>query len=173
MQQARDIPGCLRILEEINTELQAMLEDIHQAHSQYEEKTRTRKAMQQWMKPTEDTPPAAVGMYLNDQFGFYRDLIEDMMAVFTGSERTRCVSFALSVDELLFMIRILLDEQLMGTKALKPIFLFLSRYARTTGSDTLSYESLRKKYSRSNPSARRNVRQMLAHMMARAEQYEK
>lgn len=172
-QHAHDLPSSLQILEDINSELQALLDDICQAHSQYADSIHTRRAMQHWLAPAQDAPPAAIAMYLGDQFDFYRGIIEEMMAAFTGSERARCVSFALSVDELLFVIRLLLEERLMETKALKPVFLFLSRYARTAGSASLSYESLRKKYSRSSPAARQHVGRILAQLVTKAQQYEK
>lgn len=172
MQHAGDCPASLKILEDINSELQSLLDDIRQAHGHYAESLSTRRAMQHWLAPDREAPSAAIAMYLNDQFDFYREIVADMMAAFTGSERNRCVSFALSVDELLFMIRLLLEEQLMETQALKPIFLFLSRYARTIGTASLSYESLRKKYSRTNPAARQHVGRILAKLASRAEQYE-
>ncbi len=172
LKQAIDVPTCLHILDEINAEIQEVLDNIRTTHQRYHEKTVARQAMQQWLKPSEGVPDEAIRMYLSDQIDFYQELVADMMAFFTGSERRRCVAFALSVEELLFMIRLLLEEKLMETNALKPIFLFLSRYASTTGSATLSYESLRKKYSGINPTAKRNVKRLLANMMGRVERYE-
>ncbi|WP_257667198.1 hypothetical protein [Parapedobacter tibetensis] len=155
----------------LNQRIRSLLEQIGQKQSVMIDRLDTREMLQNALKPMAGMPPQAWQMYANDQLAFYQDLVADMMAFFTGNDQGRCVAFALTVEELLFMIRLLLDEHIMDTRALKPIFLFLSRYASTSGSATLSYESLRKKYSRTGPAAHSKVRDTLLNMIGRIDQY--
>ncbi len=155
-------------LQLMNDTISEVLDAVSTQQRQFESRLATRRQLQAVLAPEHDMPSEAKQMYVEDQLAFYRQLIGEMLTFFTGSEQGRCVSFSLTVEELLFFIRLLLEEKVMEAGALKPIFLFLSKHARTVGSDALSYESLRKKYSGVQAGAKRRVSELLSSLAKRA-----
>ncbi|PPK99500.1 hypothetical protein [Parapedobacter indicus] len=168
---AGDVQNFLEQLQHINGGISEMLEAVVARQQEFENRLAIRRQLQEVFGSGNEMPAGARRMYVEDQLAFYRQLIGEMLAFFTGSEHGRCVSFSLTVEELLFFIRLLLEEKVMDAGALKPIFLFLSRHARTAGSGTLSYESLRKKYSGVQLGAKRRVGELLLRLVQRAERH--
>ena len=158
-------------LQRVNGAISAVLAAVVARQQEFENRLTLRKQLQEVFGAESDMSAGARRMYVEDQLAFYRQLIGEMLTFFTGSEHGRCVSFSLTVEELLFFIRLLLEEKVMDAGALKPIFLFLSRHARTVGSGTLSYESLRKKYSGVQIGAKRRVGELLSSLAQRVEQH--
>lgn len=156
---------------QLNEQLEAMMREMASQHEQFAERLSTRVQLQAAIGFKEDAPSDVRRMYAADQQAFYSQLLGEMLQFFTGSNQGRCVSFGLSVEELLFFIRLLLEERVMDVGTLKGIFLFLSRHARTPGSDMLSYESLRKKYSSVQMGAKRRVGELLTYLAQRAEHH--
>lgn len=164
--------GDLRdISEQLNEGLQALMLDMANQQQRFAERLSTRIQLQAAIGFGEGAPSSARKMHAADQQAFYNQLLGEMLQFITGSDQGRCVSFELSVEELLFFIRLLLEEKIMDVGALKFIFLFLSRHARTPGSEMLSYESLRKKYSGVQLGAKRRVGELLANLMRRVERH--
>jgi len=162
----------LQRADQVNAEVAAALEAIEQSRTRFQERLFARRQLQEAIGMDARMPHAARRMLAADQLAFYTELLRDMLLFFTGSERGRCVSFNLTVEELLFFIRLLLEEKVMDVETLKSVFLFLSRHARTTGSESLSYESLRKKYSGVGNNAKNKVEALLARLGARAAHHE-
>src|SRR5690606_22092211 len=118
---------------QLNEQLEAMMREMASQHEQFAERLSTRVQLQAAIGFKEDAPSDVRRMYAADQQAFYSQLLGEMLQFFTGSNQGRCVSFGLSVEELLFFIRLLLEERVMDVGTLKGIFLFLSRHARTPG----------------------------------------
>lgn len=156
--------------ERLNDGLEETLEAIAARHRQIAERLALRRQLQAAVGFDKEMPTGVRQMLATDQQAFYRQLLGEMLQFFTGSEQGRCVSFGISVEELLFFIRLLLDEKVMDVGALKSIFLFLSRHAQTPGSEALSYESLRKKYSSVGRAPRERVQRLLVRLADRAGQ---
>ncbi|GGG96575.1 hypothetical protein GCM10007415_34730 [Parapedobacter pyrenivorans] len=144
------------------------LSELGERYQRLGDSLNARRNLQEAIQPALELPIEARRMYVLDQLSFYERFVSEMMTFLTGSDYGRCISFSLSVEELLFFLRLVLEEQVMDAGALKPIFLFLSRHARTSGSDTLSYESLRKKYSAVGEGAKKRVAALMANLTDRA-----
>jgi len=154
----------------INSTVDDVLRTVEARHAQFSDRLLARQQLQAAIGADIDMPAAAKEMLATDQLAFYAELLGDMLYFFTGSERGRCVAFNLTVEELLFFVRLLLEEKVMDVETLKAVFLFLSRHARTSGSETLSYESLRKKYSNVGQNAKERVAALVERLARRAAQ---
>jgi len=59
------------------------------------------------------------------------------------------------------------EEGVVQTATLRPVFRYLSRYARTERYSWLSYESLKKRYSMRHDDACKNVKKLLERLIRR------
>src|SRR5690606_2710789 len=80
-------------LQLMNDTISDVLDAVSTQQRQFESRLATRRQLQAVLAPEHDMPNEAKQMYVEDQLAFYRQLIGEMLAFFTGSEQGRCVSF--------------------------------------------------------------------------------
>ena len=101
-------------LQRMNEMIGDVLDMVKTRQRLFETRLDARRQLQAVFGPEHDMPDEAKGMYMEDQLVFYRQLLAEILTFFTGSGQGRCVSFSLTVEELLFFIRLLLEEKVMA-----------------------------------------------------------
>ncbi|WP_257670470.1 hypothetical protein [Parapedobacter tibetensis] len=108
-------------------------------------------------------------LWWNEQHAFYADLVERMDRHFNYDE-SASVTFSMTTLEVLFLVRLLIEEGVIQTETLRPVFRYLSRYGHTERHSKLSYDSLKKRYSLRHEGSRKKVKQILMNLIRRIDQ---
>ncbi|SEL24144.1 hypothetical protein [Parapedobacter koreensis] len=108
-------------------------------------------------------------LWWNEQRAFYTDLLERMDTYFNYDD-TAVVTFSINALEILFLVRLLIEEGVLQTETLQPVFRYLSRYGHTERYSKLSFDSLKKRYSLRHDGSRKKVKQILTNMIKRIDQ---
>lgn len=159
-------------LQTINKQIDQLLAEAMGRLDHLKAELTLRSELQQILQKAGLEGKASAQMLWDDQMNFYLNWMGKAQAYFSDETDTY-VSFSLTVIELLFLLRLLMEEGVLKTETLQPVFLFISKYAGTQQQRVLSFSSLQKKYSTHHQSARNQVRKLLLQMIARIDQYNK
>lgn len=105
-------------------------------------------------------------LWWNEQRAFYTDVLERMDRYFNYDE-TAAVTFSINALEVLLLVRLLIEEGVIRTETLRPVFRYLSRYGHTERYNKLSFDSLKKRYSLHHDESRKKVKQLLMNLLKR------
>ena len=156
------------VLESYNESLHAFLENLERLLQHLRDDLAARQALQRTMNKTVMAEGAAQ-MFWQDQLHFYSQWLKTIDRQFYD-DQDRC-ALRVTVKELLWLLRLLNDEQLIASHQLKQLFQFISLHMRTEKQELLSYESLRKKYSQLDVEVLRNVKTLLNTLLKRTNHY--
>lgn len=107
--------------------------------------------------------------FFKDQLQFYRQWLNQFDQLLTHASG-KC-TMGLTSRQVLLFLRLARDMELLSEKQLKPYFYFLSANFRTTYQESLSYESIRKKYSQLDERTLKDVEHLLEKMLIKLSAY--
>ncbi|SEK53536.1 hypothetical protein [Parapedobacter koreensis] len=151
-----------------NAQVQALLEDLDGQQQRCRQQLMARAALHDMVGQAAFPSVGAAGMYHEDQRQWYRHFLGDLQQYISGGVEGRCLRVSITVVEVLFLLRLFVEEGVIEVRQLKPVFKTLSRYMATPHQERLSYESIRKKYSIAPGEARVKVRRLLERLLNRA-----
>lgn len=153
-------------LNRLNDRLRKLLAELAAELEKWQLELEARQELQQrilsGLPPTERVQK----LWWREQRIFYADLVA-RMDLYLHYDEAASVTFSLTALEMLSLVRLLIEEGVIQTESLRPVFRYLSRYARTERHSHLSYESLKKRYSLRHNGARTKVKQILMNMIKR------
>src|SRR5690606_10377475 len=107
-EDAADVTEVKRQSEQLNERLETLMQELANRQQQLAARLSARKQLQTAIGFDKDMSLGARKMFAADQQAFYQQLLGEMFQFFTGSDQGRCMSLSLSVEELLFFVRLLL-----------------------------------------------------------------
>ncbi|MFD2556579.1 MULTISPECIES: hypothetical protein [Sphingobacterium] len=107
--------------------------------------------------------------FFKDQLQFYRQWLNHFDQLLTHASG-KC-TMGLTSRQVLLFLRLARDMELLSEKQLKPYFYFLRANFRTTYQESLSYESIRKKYSQLDERTLKDVKHLLEKMLIKLSAY--
>lgn len=153
-------------LEVLNEEVHRLLSGLVDQLEQWQWEVKAREELQTRLL---DQPPHSeriTALWWDEQITFYQGLIERIDHAMRYDEDAR-ITVSLRAQELLLLIKLLVEEGVVQTKTLTPIFRHLSRYFGTARYSNLSFDSLKKRYSLRHENTRKEVKQLLNNMIKR------
>ncbi|MBK1439700.1 hypothetical protein JHJ32_06875 [Parapedobacter sp. ISTM3] len=151
-----------------NAQVQALLDDWDGQQQRCRQQLIARAALHGMVGQAEFPSAGAAGMYHEDQRQWYRHFLGELQQYVIGGAEERCLRVSVTVVEVLFLLRLFVEEGVIEVRQLKPVFKALSRYMATPHQERLSYESIRKKYSTAPGEARVKVSRLLERLLNRA-----
>ncbi|HWK98925.1 MAG TPA: hypothetical protein VNQ55_03220 [Parapedobacter sp.] len=146
--------------DRFNKRLMTILDGAADRLGGFRDRLEVRKGLQALYNRVDDIEPAVAREIWREQYGFYPQLIDEICRCM-GDEQSSVVTFSLTVAELLYLLRLLIDKGIVRTDALRPIFEFFSDHVQTRQGRKLSFASLQKKYSRVEPATKQRVKRLL------------
>ncbi len=156
-------------LERLNADLHRVIAEAAGQLEEWNVELDAREELQRRMLAALPESDRIRELWWNEQRTFYTDLLERMYAYFNYDE-TAVVTFSINALEVLLLVRLLVEEGVLRTETLQPIFRYLSRYGRTERYDKLSSDSLKKRYSLRHDGSRKKVKQLLLNLVRRIDQ---
>lgn len=152
--------------DRLNKRLMTILDGAADRLGDFRVRLEVRKGLQALYDRVEDIEPAVAREIWREQHDFYPQLIGDIRRCI-GDEQASLVTFSITVAELLYLLRLFIDNGIVETDALRPIFEFFSDHVQTRQGRKLSFASLQKKYSRVEPATKQRVKRLLLDLAMR------
>lgn len=159
----------MKKLKKFNTQLSDFVKQVIQFIQDMQEQIQNRKKLQEIIEGAQVQPQTYEGFY-KDQISFYRNCLNQFGQIKIQT-RDKC-TMALTAKQVLLLLRLARDTNILTEKQLKPYFYFLQTNFKTESQETLSYESLRKKYSQLDKSTITQVKNMLEAMLRILKHYQ-
>ncbi|SEN21235.1 hypothetical protein SAMN05216436_11326 [bacterium A37T11] len=156
-------------LLDINERIHQLLSEATEHLEQLNEQLKSRKELQELLMQLKHKQAKTRTMLWQEQVSFYQDMITEIQEHFKKEENAY-ITISLTTLEILFLIRLFLEEEIIQADSLQPIFRFLSSYTGTLQHSRLSFESLKKRYS-SSTAVNKKVKQLLQRMITRIDKY--
>lgn len=153
-------------LKSLNADLRGLITETADQLEEWNVELRAREELQQRILSTLPESNRIRELWWKDQRAFYTDFLERMDTHFNYDE-TAVVTFSINALEILFFVRLLIEEGIIRTDTLRPVFRYLSRYGNTERYSKLSFDSLKKRYSLRHDGSRKNVKQLLLNLIRR------
>lgn len=156
-------------LERLNADLHRVIAEATGQLEEWNVELGAREELQQRILSALPESDRIKELWWNEQRTFYTDLLE-RMDTYVNYDETAVVTFSINALEVLFLIRLLVEEGVLRTETLRPIFRYLSRYGHTERYNKLSFDSLKKRYSLHHEQSRKKVKQLLMNLIRRIDQ---
>lgn len=153
-------------LNSLNASLRGVIEEAADQLEEWNMELRAREELQQRILAALPESARIKELWWNDQRAFYAELLE-RMDTYLNYDDTAAVTFSINALEMLFLVRLLIEEGVLKTQTLQPVFRYLSRYGRTERHNKLSFDSLKKRYSMQHEGSRKKVKQLLMNLIRR------
>lgn len=150
----------------LNADLRGVLGNLHGQAEEWGWELDAREALQARLVDAPEQPDRIRRLWLAEQRDFYLGLV-DRMERYLRHDESAAVTFALTAQEILLLVRLLVETGVIRTDTLRPIFRYLSYYGSTERYGSLSFESLKKRYSLRHEGARKQIRKLLLNMIER------
>ncbi|MBL1411006.1 hypothetical protein [Sphingobacterium faecale] len=152
-----------------NGQIMEFMAALRQCCSDMQEQIDVRVELQDAVKLS-GIKQAAYESFFQDQITFYRQWLSGF-AELVHTDKGKC-TVGLTVRQILLLLRLARDTGILAEQQLKPYFYFLQTSFRTNAQDSLSYESLRKKYSELDRYTIINLRRLLEEMLVQLKRYQ-
>ena len=111
--------------------------------------------------------PLTKQLFGQEQYLFYKRLWDEFAALLPTDERQEDLYFRISITavQLLFLLQIMHEAKVIEAPKKGNLFAFISKHVGTFNQETLSYESLRKKYHAVDRNTIVKVRRLLLDLL--------
>lgn len=152
------------VLQKGNADIQEKLSEAVRQLEDWKRQLDARRRLQQLLANTLPEDDDTRLMWWHEQVFFYESLIGQVEAYFT-EDNTGYLTLSLTALELLFLARLSIEVGVVKADSLQTVFKSLSKCFGTEKQGSLSYESLKKRYSVHHEGARKNIKHILTNMI--------
>ncbi|MEC3879743.1 hypothetical protein [Parapedobacter sp. 10938] len=153
-------------LDRLNGALRQVLADVGMQVRHWQHELEAREELQARLLDAPSSSKQTQQLWWDEQLDFYDGLIGRIDRSLCFNEDAR-VTVSLNAQEILLLVRLMVEEGIIHTETLRPIFRYLSQYVGTHTHRRLSFDSLKKRYSLRHVGADKHVRQRLLNMLKR------
>ena len=157
------------VLQKGNASLEKQLSEVSHQLEEWKRQLDARRELQRLLGDTLPSDDYIRSMWWQEQSHFYEQLIGQIESYFK-EENTGYITISLTALELLFIVRLSIDEGIMKADSLQTVFRSLSTTIGTEKQGLLSAESLKKRYSMWHEGSRKRIKQLLLNLIRRIDQ---
>src|SRR5690606_11492673 len=151
-------------LDRLNGPLRQVLADVGTQARHWQQELDAREELQARLLDTPSSSKQTQQLWWDEQLAFYHELIDRIDQSLCFNEDAR-ITVSLNAQEILLLVRLMVEEGIIHTETLRPIFRYLSQYVGTHTHRRLSFDSLKKRYSLRHAGAEKRVKQCLLNML--------
>lgn len=153
-------------LGRLNGPLRQALADVGTQARHWQQELDAREELQARLLANPSASKQTQRLWWDEQLDFYDGLMDRIDRSLCFNEEAQ-VTVALNAQEILLLVRLMVEEGIIHIETLRPIFRHLSQYVGTPKHRRLSFESLKKRYSLRHAGAEKQVKQRLLNMLKR------